>query len=1041
MRIFFLFIIGILSFSFVQAQETTGKVQGYVFGADGSPIEFVNVKITDLSTNEVSGATTQANGLYIIQNLTPSIYKLEASFVGYGAAIEPNVKVSLGAVTNQDLNLKIEGVEIEEVLVISNKAATKNGNESIVSKELIEQTPTLFRSIQELTRSNVENNLNSFGGASHRFNNLNIDGVGANDVIGFQEPASGAAGQQANGTPGSLAKTQPIGLGAIKELSVKLSPFDVSIGNFNGANIDIITKNGTNNFENSIFAYGNNHKTLGKYVEGDKQPVEDFYDYQVGFSTGGPIKKNKIFYFANVEYADAQTPLSNAPGSADTNISLEDVNRVRNHLLENYDYDPGEFQSANVRTASTKVFTRLDFILSDQHKLTVRNNYVNSFSDNLEWNANFFNFGNQGFRHNSVANSTVFELRSKYKNLFNKLNVGFNRVAEGRTSDGRIFPHLQIATSSSSRIFAGTYREASVFNTDFNTFQLTDKLAFVRGKHSLTAGLQLQLHDVDYGFLSAWNGRWEYSSIENFLNEQPSRVRGVYNVNPANNDFDYVQNNPAGTIGVFESALYVQDQYNLTRNFDVTAGIRLDGQFLTQKLPVSPLIANSANFNQFTNQLNNNLQVNPRIGFNYRPENSNLVFRGGSGLFSGKLPYLWFGYIEYISGTEYFNIDIRPDGVLPLAEDLGSLQAAQPNLTEVNLLDPEFKYPRDWKTNFGIDWTPTSQWKFGTEFSYTDVLQGLIFQTANRNEVLSNFDGADNRLFYDTSGDDVKINSNFTNVFVLGNTQDGFRYNLTFNAERNTKKSYSSIGYSYGLSKDVSSTVRSSPAANYEWNQALLGNDPNLSFSNYDLRHKIIAIQSFRVPFGKNDVLFSLFYNGRSGSPYSIVYQGDVNRDGSSRNDLVYVPRDASEISFVETTDGNGNTITPDQQWQSLNNYINGIDYLNEQRGDYVERNGAKTPWNHQLDMKIEFGRNLIKNDRLSLSLDVFNVLNLMNRDWGRLVFVPNVVNSSFSLLKFEGVDKNVPQYSFNIDPDQTPWVTDAFNSRWRMQVGLKYDF
>ena len=1040
MRFFLSVLLGFVFVFQSFGQETTGTIQGYVFNSDGEPVEFANVTVTDLSTNEFYGTTSQSNGFYIIQNLTPSFYRLEGTFVGFGIAEEENVKISLGAVKNQDLVLRKQGIEIEEVVVRSSKSDNA-GNESFVSRELIEQTPTIFRSIQELTRSNPQNNLNSFGGASHRFNNLNIDGVASNDVIGFQEPASGAAGSQANGTPGSLSKSQPIGLGAIKELSVKLSPFDVSIGNFNGANIDIITKNGTNKFENSVFAYGNNQSTLGKYVEGAEEPVADFYDYQAGFSTGGPIKKNKIFYFANVEYADAQTPLSNAPGSAGSNISLEDVNAVRRHLMENYDYDPGAFEAADVRTASTKVFTRLDFVLSKKHKLTVRNNYVNSFSDNLEWNSNFFNFGNQGFRHNSVANSTVLELRSSHKNFFNKLNVGFNRVAEGRTSDGRIFPHLQIATSSSSRIFAGTYREASVFNTDFNTFQLTDKFSFIKGKHALSAGLQLQIHDVDYGFLSAWNGRWEYSSIENFLNDQPSRVRGVYNVNPANNGFDYVQNNPAGTIGVFESALYAQDKINLTRNFDITAGVRFDGQFLTQPLPLSPLIANSQNFNQFTNKLNNNIQVNPRVGFNFRPENTKLTFRAGTGLFSGKLPYLWFGYLEYISGTEYFNIDIRPNAPLSLTEDLGSLQRVQADLTEVNLLDPDFKYPRDWKTDFGIDWKPASEWDFSATFSYTDVLQGLIFQTANRNEVFANFDGADNRQYYNTTSNDVKVNSNFTNVFVLANTQDGFRYNLTLNAARNTKKSYSSIGYSYGLSKDVSSTVRSSPAANYEWNQALLGNEPGVSFSNYDLRHKIIAIQSFRVPFGKNDVLVSLLYNGRSGAPYSIVYQGDLNRDGSSRNDLVYVPNDASEISFVEIEDGNGNIITAAEQWENLNNYINDIDYLNERRGDYVERNGAKTPWNHQLDMKFEFGRNLIKNDRLSLSLDIFNVLNLMNRDWGRLVFVPNVVNSSFSLLKFESVENNVPQYSFNIDPDQTPWVTDAFNSRWRMQVGLKYDF
>lgn len=1028
------------------AQETTGTIQGYILDQSGIPIEFATIKVIDQATNATSGSISQARGFYSIPNLTPSIYDIEVSYVGYTTIFNKNIKISLGNSVNTDFKLISEDITLATVEVTASAHADKSGNEKYVSNELLEQTPTIFRSIQELTRSLPENNLNSFGGASHRFNNLNIDGVATNDVIGFQEPASGAAGSQANGTPGSLAKTQPIGLGAIKELSVKLAPFDVSIGNFNGANVDIITKNGTNEFEHSIFAYGNNQTTLGNYVEGVKQDEVNFHDYQLGINSGGPIKKDKVFFFVNMEYAKSNTPLINAPGSVGSNISKESIFQIRNHLLNNYDYDPGAFETANIATESRKLFTRLDFILNDRNKLTIRNNFVKSFTDNLEWNATFFNFGNQGFRHNSTANSTTVELKSNFDHLFNNLKIGYNSVNENRDFDGRIFPHLQIATSSTTRVFAGTYREASVFNTAFKTLQISDKLTYINGSHTISAGLQAQINDVDYGFLSAWNGRWEYKSVEDFLTEQPSRVRGVYNVNPANNTLDYVQNNPSGTIGVFETALYLQDKYGLTNNLDISLGIRLDGQFLTQELPVSNLISSSENFNQFDNQLRNNIQLNPRLGINYRIPTHNLQIRGGTGLFSGKLPYLWFGYIEYISGTNYFNIDIKPSDPLPIVEDLSTLQNVQPSITEVNLLDPDFKFPRDWKTNLGIDWTPTDRWKFGIEGTYTNTLQGLLFQTLNRQEVFSNYSGTDNRVFYNTSGEDVKINQNFTNVFLLTNTDKGYRYNISFNAEHKTDFSYSSFGYSYGQSKDISSTVRSSPAANYEWNQALLGNDPALSFSNYDLRHKLIFSQSFRYAIGeKSDLLISMIYSGRSGSPFSFVYQGDLNRDGSSRNDLIYIPNTIEDIALVDITNANGTLLSASDQWNNLEEYIRNNDYLSNNRGEYAVRNGAKTPWNHQLDMKIEFGQYLLKNNslnnRLSVSLDIFNVFNLLNKDWGNLVFVPNVVNSSVSLLNFQGVDDNVPQYSFNIPANQAPWIVDSFNSRWRMQLGIKYDF
>ena len=1022
------------------AQETTGSIQGYIIDSNGSSVEFVNILLIDKATNSISGGISQHNGFYSIPNLTPSVYQMEISYIGYHT-IEEQLQISLGITEQKDFTLLSDNLELDAV-VVRGKKLVKNGNETYVAQQLIEQTPTLFRSIQELTRSLPENNLNSFGGASHRFNNLNIDGVAANDVIGFQEPSSGAAGSQANGTPGSLAKTQPIGLGAIKELVVKLTPFDVSIGNFNGANIDIITKNGTNKSSHSFFAYGNNQSTLGNFVEGTLQNKANFHDYQIGLNSGGAIKQDKIFYFFNVEYANAQTPLTAIPGTDASNISKEDVLSVQTFLSEHYDYDPGAFEVADIGTSSTKVFTRLDFNLNKKHKLTIRNNFVNSFADNLEWNANFFNFGNQGFRHKSVANSTVVELKSNFNTIFNKLNIGYNIVEEGRTFDGRIFPHIQIATSSSSRVFAGTYREASVFNTRFNTFQISDKISYVKGSHHLSGGILLQLHDVNYGFLSAWNGRWEYKSLADFLNEKPSRVRGVYNINLANNNFDYIQNNPAATIGVFESAIYAQDKFNINKQLEITTGVRVDGQFLTQQLPISSLLSEDTNFSHFTNKLNNNFQINPRLSFSYRLPKSNLTIRGGTGFFSGKLPYLWFAYMEYISGTTYFNIDLKPSESLPLTEDLGSLQNIQPSLTEVNVLNPDFKFPRDWKTNIGVDWEPNSNWKLGLEFSYTDVLQGLFFQTANRNEIFSNFNGADSRLYYNTNGAPTKINSNFTNVFVLSNTTKGFRYNISFNLERKSEHLYTSFGYSYGVSKDVSSTVRSSPAANYEWNQALLGNAPDLSFSNYDLRHKFIVVQSFNQTLTKRSSLqLSFLYNGRSGSPYSIVYQGDLNQDGSSRNDLVYIPQNKNEIVLVDIIGSDGNVITSETQWQQLDNYINSIGYLNKRRGNYAERNGAKTPWNHQLDLKLALKKELPNGKNVSLSLDIFNALNLLNRNWGRLVYVPNVVNSSFSLLQFQGIENNIPQFSFNIPAEQTPWVVDNFNSRWRMQAGVKFDF
>jgi hypothetical protein len=1037
-----LFLVSISSFAI--AQETTGSLQGKLKDRENNPAPFANIVLTDTETNFSYGAISQESGFYRINNIPPgNSYNIRISSIGYKAIDLPNVNINLGEATIIDFVLEEENTTLQEVVVTAESTPKKNGNETLLNGKTIKATPTINRSIQDLTKNLPENNLNSFGGASNRFNNLNIDGIANNDIIGFQEPASGASGSSANGTPGSLSRSQPIGLGAVKQVSVKLAPFDVSIGNFNGASINLITKNGTNTTKAEVYGYGNNQNLIGKFASGATQDVQSFFDIQFGGGVGGAIKKDKLFYFVNFEQALSNFPVLNVPGGSTSDISLEDVTAIRTRLLNEYDYDPGAFQRADLQTASSKVFARFDYNLSDIHKLTLRNNYVNSYTDNLEWNSTFFNFGNQGYRHNSIANSLALELKSNFKSGHtNKLSIGYNTVKEDRDFEGRVFPHIQIATSSAARIFAGTYREASVYNTDFSTIQLANSYTFDVGRHYFSAGLFSQLHDVDYGFLSAWNGRWEYRSVTDFLNDSPARIRGVYNIN--NNSFNAVSERPSASIGVLEAAAFFQDNFRINERLEITAGVRFDGQYLTQPLPVSEEVRNTPEFSRFDNTISKAPQFNPRFGLNYKiDENGNYTIRGGTGLFSGRIPYLWFAYAEYISGTEYFNIDLRPNEAVPLTENLEDLRSQQPNLAEINLLDPDFSLPRDWKTNLAFKAKLPNHWTIDIEGTYTKVVNGLLFQSINRQNNVGNFSGADNRPYFLESGDASKINPNFTNVFLLTNTDEGYRYNLTLGLNKLAGGYSGYLGYTYGMSKDISSTVRSSPAANFEWNQALVGNDPSLSFSNFDVRHKFVSSHSYNFGIGKKGEGFlSFLYNGRAGSPFTYVYRGDLNQDGSSRNDLIYVPRDASEINLIDITDASGNvTVSAAEQWQQLNTFIEKDAYLSSRRGQIAERNGARTPWNHELDMKLAYGLKLKNGKGLSFSVDMLNVFNFINKNWGRLVFVPNVVNSSFSLLDFRGIENNEPQFRFNIPEGTEPHVTDLFNSRWRAQFGLKYNF
>ncbi|CAL2089800.1 TonB-dependent receptor [Tenacibaculum sp. 190524A05c] len=1031
-----IFIVLLFTIQFTFAQETTGILEGKITDNTKTSIPYAAIILTDLDTNSKYTTTSQESGHYLIANIPPgNQYRLEIQFIGFHTYQKSNIQINLGKTTTLDIVLTEESTALDEVVI--NSSVTKKTRN--ISTEQLLKTPSISRSVQDLTRNLSDANLNSFGGASNRFNNFNVDGIASNDVVGFQEPASGASGSSANGTPGSLSRSQPISFGAIKELSVKTSPFDVSIGNFTGANINVVTKNGTNKTQGEVYGYGNNQLLIGKFAEGNEQNVDSFYDVQFGAGLGGAIQKDKLFYYVNVEQAISKTPVLGAPGTNASNIDQSTVIAIADKLRNDYNYDPGAFENADIQTASTKIFARLDYNLSENHKLTLRNNFVKSFADNLEWNQAVFNFGNQGYRHNSILNSTTFELNSSLsENTSNILTLGYNKVKEDRSYDGRVFPHLEI-NDSSNRIFAGTYREASIYNTNLNTFQLTDKLTYYKNNHTITGGLLLQYNDIDYGFLTAWNGRWAYNSVDDFLNDMPSRIRGVYHV--SNNTFDFVNSQPSATIDVLTTAFYIQDKIKINDKFTVNAGVRLDNQLLLDDLPLSPLVTNTPEFSQFTNKIDVNPHINPRVSFNYAlDEDKKYTLSGGSGLFTGRIPYLWFAYAEYISGTDYFNVDIRPNGnVVQLEENLGVLANQQPGLTEINLIDNDFELPREWKTRLSFEAKLPQNFRFSVEATYTDVLKGIFFQSINRRQEFGNYSGADNRLFYNGT----RINDDFTNVFLLSNTNKGYRYNINFGLSKETENYAGFLGYTNGKSKDVSSTVRNSSAANFEWNQAINSHDPDVSFSNFDLRHKIVSSHSYNFDFKNNYQLqVSALYTGTSGSPYSVVYQGDVNRDGSSRNDLVYIPANQSEIQLTDITDTNGNVlVSAQEQWTRLDNFINNNDYLRENRGSYAERNGGRTPWNHQLDAKFVLNIPFINNDNLQVSFDVFNVLNLLNKNWGRLVFVPNVVNSNFNLLEFQGVQNNQPIYQFTLDENAKPWVLDVINSRWKAQLGLKYSF
>ncbi len=1048
-----LLFIGLLFLSTSNfAQITSATIKGVV--TDEAQIESLpgaNILAVHTPTGTQYGISTQIDGNYTLPNLrTGGPYTIIISFIGYQTDTTSNVFLELGVATLLDFQLKSDEQLLEEIKVVYSKNDLFEGNQkgsaTNIGKDKIERLPSLNRSLQDMTRLTPQGNANAFGGTNYRFNNLSIDGAANNDVLGFQEPSSGAGGSVASGTPGGLAKTQPISLDAVQEVQVSIAPFDVRQGNFTGANLNAVTRSGTNTLEGSVYTFGRNQALTGRSVDADRSKIEDFSDYQLGFRLGVPIVKNKVFGFVNYELARRSEPVLGVPGTAGSNIPLEVAQAVQDTFSQRYQYDVGTLGITNIETVSDKFFARLDFNIGTRHQLAIRHNLVKASADNLERGTRIFKYGSQGFTHHSRTNSSVVELKSTLSNtVSNHLILGYNHVEDNRSYDSRVFPHVEIDYNTSNTLFAGTYREASIYGLTLRTTQITDHLNIYKNKHTLTLGTSNEFNHLEYRFLTAWNGRWEYGSVEDFFNNQPSRIRGVYHY--TDNDFDFNRNNPSADFNVALLSIYAQDEYRVNPQLTLTVGIRADMQLHPDKVPLNPEVVNTPEFAHFDNEFGGVPQINPRIGFHYRlEENKKKQLRGGIGWFTGRIPFAWYAYTHYISGLTYGNIDIKPNGeTFELIEDLSQLQSLQPGLTEINLVDNDFKLPRVLRTSLAYDTELANGLRMTLEGVFSKTLEGIQFKSINLREQVERYEGADNRYYYTASGSDKKINPNFTNVFLLTNTHKGYQYNLTASLQKEWNNNLrATAAYTYGESKDISNGVRNSMAANFNVNQAVYSNAPDLAYSNFDLRHRFIATMDFVKNWSdRQQTYISAVFNAQSGSPFSYIVSGDLDRDGSSRNDLVFIPSNSSEIQLQPILDEVGNiSISADTQWQQLNDFIENDAYLRENRGGFAKRNGARTPWNYQVDLRLahRIGFNNKNQQTLELTLDIFNFTNLIHRSWGLQYFVPNVSNASFQLLDLEGTEDNQPVYQFN-NPNGTPWQIDPIKSRWQAQLGVRYSW
>jgi hypothetical protein len=939
----------------------------------------------------------------------------------------------------------------------------------------------LSRSFSDFTRLTPQSSNNSFAGTNFRYNNISLDGAINNDAIGFSPSLGGISGT-AN-QPGSSTRTNSFSLDAIQQVQVQIAPYDVSLGNFTGGSINAVSRSGSNTMSGSVYAFARNATLTGKYKGADKvgdgSINSSYYDYQTGFRLGFALKKDKLFWFTNEEVTNNSVPVFFPAGSPgyflDTNTANSIVAHLQNLGGSGYfgsatTYDPGTTGAYSIYSKSIKFFNRMDWVINKNHTLAIRNNTISSEASNLERSTQEFQFGNYDFIQKNTNTSTVLELKSRFgNNASNSLIVGYTDIKDSRNPNGSIFPQIQINGINGGHVLLGTNREAGIFNMRQRTFEFTDNFKYFTGNHTITLGTHNEFYKIDYVFLNSWNGRFDYSSVANFLADSPSRMRALYNATD-DTRANLLNNSPA-KFNVFLTSLYAQDEV-VKGNLTFTYGVRADMPILPSgpngtaraKFPTSP--ADYGNSFSYTNPSTvgtsyfSQVYVSPRIGFNYDVKgDKSFIVRGGSGLFTGRIPFAWLGYTYVNNGSSFNAMDLNPPKPIapatstPIPTDptqFGAFATAHgsSNRTEIDLLDKNFSLPRMWRSNIAVDIQLGGGYKLTLEALYTKTVKDLFIKQVNLKDstAYASYDVNHAQPLYLSGGTTAnRVSNSFSSVYLITNTDKGARYQLTAQISKSYNFGLSFMAaYTYGQSKDILNGIRNSPESGWQTNQALNPNNPGLTYSNFDIRHRIVGTIQYKKNWGQSGTSYiSLIPTFQSGSPftYGITSSNNLTKNGQ-QVDLFYVPKANGEDPY------NLNVKDPSGAMKAaFDQFINNDTYLSTRRGQFTERNGARTPWNNQMDLRLMHDfhfKNGSRTNTIQLSLDIINFSNLISKYWGVYYFTPNTINSSVDpglSISSRTISGGVATVNGSFTKPSAKWSIDQFSSRAQAQLGVRYIF
>ena len=1042
----FLFVFAVLFTQLVfsaNAQVTTSSITGVVSSADGE-LPGATVVAVHVASGTQYAAVTNAMGRYVIQGMRPGgPYKITFQFVGQNPKEENNVYLQLGETSIFNETLSDSNEQIQEVVVVA--SGRKAGVNNFDSDNIV-NTPSVNRSIYDVAKQNPLANISkaggiTFAGSNNRYNSFQIDGTVSNDVFGLAP----------SGTNGGQTDANPISLEAIQEIQVVVSPFEVTQSGFTGGGINAVTKSGTNKFTGSVYGYYTNENFYSDWSQSAEmeKKLESEKTKTIGANVGGAVVKDKLFYFVSVENTRNEVPNQFYPGAQDF-LSSAEAQAIADHYYKATGIREG-IGNRGIDKNSLNLLGRIDWNITGRHKMALRYQYNDAYKDKYDTKSTAYYFPNSTYRQSSKTNSVVLELNSNFsQSVYNEFRAGLTYVRDKRDIK-YLAPNAQIYSAGGDfdvannvwntgniGVSIGTEASSGANAVDVDAYTFEDNLSLYKGNHSFTFGTHNEVFKSYNLFIQHCTGTYMYNSTQDFLNDNAFRFQYNYSDPALTGSTRW-----AGTTKTGQFGFYAQDKWNVSRNMNLTYGIRVDIPVAFNSPTGNPEFNDSDYARKYDVKVGDAPSVkllwSPRLGFRYYLNDSHkTLLRGGLGMFTGRVPFVWLTNLWNNTGMEMKGITITKD--VPSLMQFGSDAQAAMNSSSgsaskptINTADRGFKYPQVLRANLALE----HRLPGGVKVTF----DALLSKTMN-NVFFENLALSENDKVYAVEGVEASAAPYFSSnaggyytIINLKNTSKGYSYSLTAKAEKNFDFGLDLMAaYTYGRAKSVNDGTSSVAASNWKYNYSVNPNsEDEVAFSYFDVPNRIVASASYTSPkycHGLMSSTLAITYTASNGQRYCLTMNesADYNGDTQKGNSLLYIPTDAElqKMSFASEDDR-----------AKFASWIADDKYASNHRGQYAERYSNTAPFEHHWD--LHFAQNIFylkeRGSRVQLSFDIINFSNMLCHNWG--TYYDSLYN--LSVLKCESVDagSRVATFSYN-NPKLA--ISDLY-SRWHAQIGFKIIF